>query len=285
MSVDMGEFADLMDDGDDIEESSAAGPITIQTGDGILFYDLETVPDESRFPRPKEHEPTGAVIDFGAAATWGVGDFKPVCQSSTDEQLADLENWEREGKSRKGVLDLIKSTRDGRTAAFSTWMKKCSVSPIRCRIVALGYAIGDGEPTSITATNDDEERQLLTAFWGLVDGDRIRSGYNILGFDDVVVGMRSIILGVTPSRRLDRRRFNNSEAIDVMLRLYPSGQAEPCKDVCRALGIEIPAGDVDGSHVFRFFEAGMMGEIADYVRSDVAIERELFNRIGDVFGG
>ncbi|MCP4506862.1 MAG: hypothetical protein GY826_10770, partial [Fuerstiella sp.] len=44
-----------------------------------------------------------------------------------------------------------------------------------------------------------------------------------------------------------------------------------------------PAGEVDGSDVFDLYEAGNLKAIAEYVESDVFVERELYLLLADGF--
>jgi len=254
--------------------------------DGILFFDFETVPDESRFPRLELVIVEGSSVDLAEEIKKNAPEIKELVGSLSDEQLDQLTALEASNKSRKGVFDAITSEQKSRTDGFAKWLKSCSTSPLKGRIVAAGFAIGEGEPHSIIATNDDEERALLAAFWQLLERERVRCGYNILAFDDEFAGFRSVILGVQPSKQLNRKKYNNREAIDLQQRLFPSGlsQAESCKTVAFALGIDIPAGrDRDGSHVWPLWEAEMYDEIAEYVRSDVYVEQQIYYRIGGVF--
>lgn len=254
--------------------------------EGVLVFDVETVPDETRFPRPKLPEPVslGAEIDALLAnpkAT--VEHFKEVLRKNLiAEEIEKIEQAERKGKNRAGVIEACNSARGGGNPEFDAW-KKLSLNPIGCRITALGWAIGNGEVKSFVATNDAEERLLLQAWWALIDGqDRRHCGFNTLGFDIPVLTFRSCRLKVRIGRQLDLSRYSNRECIDLMLKLPFQGK---CKDICRGLDIEIPAGDMDGSQVLDLWDVEDFDGIGRYVESDVTIERELFYRTMDVFGG
>lgn len=249
---------------------------------GTLIFDFETVPDESRFPRPVAKVHTD-IVDLEDIITGGVPDVvKQIELGLSPEQLADLEKLERESKKpRKGVLDAIASAVNASGAEFAAWKKDCSVNPFAARICAFGWAVGSDSPQSMMARTNDEERAILRKFWELIESSKKRCGYNIFGFDDMLAIVRSMLLKVQPSRPLDRRRYGNREAIDLMLTLFPASGAKPCKDVCHALGIVPPAGEMDGSKVFDLYEAGDMASIAKYVESDVAIERELLIQFGE----
>lgn len=258
--------------------------------EGMLFFDIETVPDESRHPRPKMPEPVSMGEDLDkllANPKTTVDWIKDALRKNLIlEEIEKIERHELAGKNRVGVLDACAAARGGGNPEFDEW-KKLSLNPIGCRIAALGYAVGRGPIRSIVATTQDEERMLLFAWWQLVEGDRQHCGFNTLAFDVGVLGFRSLILGVKPSRILSRAKFNNREAIDLYQRLFPFGSPGgcDCKSICRALGIDIPVGDIDGSRVLDLWDVADWEGIGRYVESDVIIERELFYRtLGHLHG-
>ena len=267
--------------------------VTDSKREGILFFDVETVPDETRFPRPKLPEPMtmGAALDAILANPKSTVDQikEALSKNLIAQEIEKIEQAERSlsGKNRAGVIAACNAARGGGNPKFDAW-KKLALSPIGCRIVAFGWSIGRGPVRSFVATNDAEERLLLDAWWELVDGkDRQHCGFNTLAFDLGVLGFRSLILGVQPSKVLNRSKFSNRDAIDLYVRLFPGGSPGgcDCKSICRALGIEIPAGNMDGSQVLGLWDAGDFEGIGSYVESDVTIERELFYRTIDIFGG
>lgn len=256
----------------------------------IMVFDFETVPDESRFPRPK-FDPSASSVPM-----LDVEQFFTVCKTVAEvgkylsanplsiEQYDGLIAVERRSeKPRKGVVDEIEVCKTKVLAVFDDWKKDCSTNPLKARIVAFGWALGTGDIESMIATNDDEERAICEKFWSLVATGRRRAGYNITGFDDALVGIRSLLLGVEPSLKLARKKYGNHQALDLMTLLFPNSTAQKLKDVCTALQIEVPAGDIDGSKVFDLYHASKLDDIASYVRSDVKVERELMWRLQSVF--
>lgn len=258
--------------------------------EGILTWDVETIPDETRFARPKMPDPIalGEELDKLLANPKATVDHikEALRKNLVRDEIDKIERAERAGKNRSGVLEACSAARGGGNPEFDEW-KKLALNPIGCRIVALGWSIGRGPAQSIVALNDAEERTLLKAFWLLVCGERQHCGFNQLAFDVSVIGFRSLILNVLPSKSLNRSRYNNREAIDLYQRLFPFGSPGgcDCKSICRALGIDIPAGDMDGSRVLDLWDAGDFDGIGRYAESDATIERELFYRTADVFGG
>ena len=304
-------FAALSVDVEKTVEVKVANP----TDRGMMFFDFETVPDESKWPRPTEaefpkpefdpyssdFESLDAAAFFKANSTAAAVTAALKGSKYSQSQLLELQEYEKgqPGKSgnRSTVLKAISAELDYGDKvmaqweseflnAFGKWKKECSVNPIKARICAFGWGIGStGEIQRMTARTDDDERLICEKFWELVRNGRQRCGYNIFNFDDLLIGIRSLILGVSPSIKLQRKKFANDQAVDLMVRLFPSGNASKCKDVCYSLGIEIPTGDMEGSQVFDLFEAGDMEAIGDYVASDVHVERELYFKLCEVFAG
>lgn len=257
----------------------------------VMVFDFETVPDESRFPRPKI-DPTASSVKnldveqfFSACKTVAdVSKYLAKNPLSSDQYNALAAFESRSEKPRKGVLEEIENQKASATLAFEEWKRDCSTNPLKAKIVAFGWAIGNSEIESMTAINDNEERAICEKFWSLVGSGRRRAGYNITGFDDALVGVRSILLGVDPTIRLIRKKYGNHQALDLMNLLFPNSSAQKLKDVCLCLKIPVPAGlEMDGSKVFDLFHEGKIAEVAAYVRSDVSIERELMWRLADVF--
>ena len=271
-----------------LKESEPAATGDIPSG-GVFVFDLETIPDESRFPRPVRVEKVkrpSIACELSKIVTQTVPQVKSWIPKLSEEQLnqlADLENGLK--KPRTGVLDAIEEQKriddaDDFEAAMAEW-KKLSFNPFGCRIVALGIRSTKHHVTML-AKNDDEERELLRVLWKHIARFKTRCGYNITGFDDAVLVMRSMLLGVESSQLISRKKFGDRASIDLMTVLFPSGQAQKLKEVCRMLGIVPPVGyEMSGDKVFDLTEAGDWNGIAAYVESDAVIEFELYQRLSD----
>ncbi len=135
---------------------------------GVFVFDLETIPDESRFPRPVKVEKVkrpDAAVDLAKLVTQTVPNIKAKISTLSEAQLNQLGELERATpKPRSGVLDAINDqlaidNADDHEAAMNEW-KKLSFDPFGCRIVALGIKSHKHRITML-AKNDDEERELL----------------------------------------------------------------------------------------------------------------------------
>ncbi len=256
---------------------------------GVFVFDLETVPDESRFPRPPKTEKVkrpDAAIDLEKLAGQTIPYIKSKIPMMSEAQLLKLADMEEAAaKPRSGVRDAISQqlaidNADDHEAAMTEW-KKLSFNPFGCRIVALGIRSAKHHLTML-AKNDDEERDLLRVLWSHIAKFKTRCGYNITNFDDAVLVMRSMLLGVDASERINRKKYGDRASIDLMTCLFPAGPAQKLKEVCKMIGIVPPAGyEMSGDKVFDLAEAGDWSGIAAYVESDAVIEFELYRRLSD----
>lgn len=264
--------------------------ITVNRGT-VFVYDLETVPDESRFPRPvKVEKPVkpNSGTDLAKLLTGTVPNITaklPVLSVEELKALLELEEGAT-GKNRSGVVKAINAQIAEETSSgdfdvkFQQW-KDLAFDPASCRIVALGIEAA-GVSVTMTAKNLEEEREILRVLWLFIMNYSCRAGYNIIGFDDSVVVFRSMILKVDAPVRLKRTKYSTAQCIDLMLTAFPSGKYGKLKPLCQQLGIVPLAGyEMSGDKVFDLVEAGDWDGIAAYVHSDAVAEFELYQRLAD----
>lgn len=266
---------------------------------GLLYFDLETIPDYSRFeqfgldpiPEPAKRasltECVHGPVKFLDATVEG---FKAnlLKLNPCDEYLDQLEAAEKAApKPRKGILDAIADVRNqdaARLVLVEQQRKEMSISPEMNRIVALGWGyidcptrslvVGEKTPESDAANPVlIDERYILETFWQLAAAASSVIGFNILGFDLPTLFIRSALLDVKPSRLLDLKPWGK-DCVDLMAVRFPKSQAKKLKWLAAAMGVEVPAGDVDGSQVEELWRTDK-AKVGEYVRSDVEISRDL----------
>lgn len=256
---------------------------------GVLFFDLETVPDYDRQHLFELDEiPAAAVrmlpqgcppVDELLKGT--LDDFKQIVSklNPVDDVLDAIDAAEKQSKKpRKGVFDLTAELRkqdEAREKLLAEQRKKMAVTPEFNRIVAMGWSLNGERGEVIVDGKTVTEQDLLIKFWEVSKSARVVSGYNVLNFDLPVIFVRSILLDVSPSRTFDTKPWSG-DVVDLMVKRFPRTGSMRLKLLCRTMGIEVPAGDVEGSQVEDLFKAGKLDEIAAYVRSDVAIVEKLF---------
>ena len=273
---------------DPFAELDSTPPVLVPVSRGSVFvYDLETVPDERRFPRPiKKEVPVkpNSGTDLLKLLTGTVPNITAKIAILSIEELTVLRAQEEAGKNRGGVLKAIETqlTEDASDyeREYQQW-RNLAFDPAGCRIVALGIE-ASGVSVTLVANSEEEERGLLRTLWAHILHYNTRAGYNIIGFDDSVVVFRSMLLGVEAPVRLKRAKYSNSQCVDLMLVAYPTGKYGALKPLCKQLGIVPLAGyEMSGDKVFDLVEAGDWEGIANYVHSDAVIEFELYQRFAD----
>ena len=298
------------------QESAAAaarkkGPE--KQGHEPLYFDLETVPDHSRFasfnlpPLP----PIPAEDDIASLPRAEKVVAKTV--SEVQKALAEITcppgEWldllalaeQASENPRAGVFEAITKARTKRqnvAALHEERRKLLSTTPEFCRIVALGWAVGNGPAVAAVVgqpagphsvgSQPTTEREILELFWTLAHAHSPLIGFNILHFDLPVIFVRSAILGIGASRMLDRKPWGK-DVVDVFALRFPtgggSGDGRPrkLKSLAAIHGIDIPAGDeTDGSCVERLLAEDPV-KLGAYVKSDVAITREYHRQLSGYF--
>lgn len=271
-----------------------------------LYFDIETVPDTSRMelfgleplPEPMPERSVEDCMDASQLLTSSLTEIKKHLELMTpcEEYLVLLAGLELSAsKPRKGVQDAIESFRNSRKAIGEAEEKRnklLSVTPEYCRIVAFGWAYGDEPPKSyiVDASTEEEqtakERMLLDHWWSLASATRGPVvGYNIQAFDLPVLFTRSALLSSIPTRQFDLRSWS-ADILDIYKKRFPSiknpNQPGKLKDLARLYGIDIPAGETDGSQVLALLESDP-AKLREYVKSDISVTRELHKKFRGFF--
>lgn len=296
-------FADRPQPTPEEQRETIAESVAAKTPGG-LYFDLETIPDETRLhlfdlpplPGATEFTPESDLLspsqfidsDVKTASDW----LKP--KNPPPEWLDQVEQAEREGKARKGMLALAEAKRAeyaSATNAETDQIKKLSLSPFHCRIVAIGAAFGlDSPPTRRICRTIDEEREALVWLWSLWEKCRPAIGFHINCFDIPVLLARSAILKIAPPFLVDRRKWGSSDYLDLYEVLFSSGQTRGpngngLKATCKALGLEDDDAyaNEDGSQVYGLVQAGRWDELMYYVGRDVERVQRLHRFIAGIY--
>lgn len=276
------------------------------SGKPLLYFDLETVPDESRIDRyelPEVPSPRKLVNYTECAPVATAKDFKEAPLKEYLEKVAVPVQWLDEmlaaelaaEKPRKGVQKLLSDARDAITgesdaikSAIEDRRKKMSCSPFHCRIVALSWSLGHEDdchaflegvqPNGGTMS----ETLLLEHFWTLAARCGAVVGYNIARFDLPVIYVRSMLLGVAPTRQFDMKPWAG-EVVDMYASLFPSGSGDipggkSMKNIDTVLGLDREPWELDeetnGSQVHELY-LNDRPKLITYARSDVAKVKRL----------
>lgn len=257
----------------------------------FLFVDIETVPDWDRLdtfglevpgvPRPRK--PLAECPDIETVLDQAIEQIKYDLRLAwpCDEYLAAIIEAEQKAKKpRAGVKDLVKSIRqeiENEINAEADFIKKLSVSPHYCKIAALGMAVGSSEAVGLI----DDERTMLQEFWSMASISNPIVGFNHTSFDLPVILVRSMILGIEPTRKLDMKPWSDS-CLDLMVSLFGRGPAIKLKTLAKMLGLTVQAEGCDGSQVHKLIETDPEA-VRRYVASDVELTRDLYRKMEGYF--
>ena len=160
------------------------------------------------------------------------------------------------------------------------WRKEALISH-KGKILCLAYAVNDDEPTVLTGT----ELEIMTSFNDFLKGldhtvhQILWVGHNVI-FDLKFIKQRGWKFGLkevarhTPSSR-DKNIFDTMKVFT----LDEYNNFISLDNCCKFLGIESSKGDLDGSKVFDYHQAGRDDEIYEYCAKDVSVSRKLYKAL------
>lgn len=252
-----------------------------------VYFDIETVPDIDRIQgtkfwqlrEPMDYPGCKGVLDPAVIGNKTVKEIQQALtkMGSPDGQwIAEAKAAENASKCRVTVLNDLDAAGTGDQSAM---IKTASTAPELCKIASIAFAVDEADVAVIYDKEmENAEIEGLEQFWDLIIQGR-PVGFNCLAFDLPVIMVRSMLLGVRPSRQLDLGRYSK-DVTDLFIRRFPAGTGNGpagLKDLCAALGIENTMEEVDGSNVWSLYNAGEYDRIAAYNRSDVELTRSLHN--------
>ena len=174
-----------------------------------------------------------------------------------------------------------------------------STTPEYCKLVCLGYAIGEEMPHSglvgqvgINFGHTITESDLLNAFWRLVERSDYIVCHNGLNFDLQVIRTRSSRLGIKPTRALWNVKPWEEVVLDTYAKRWPSGskgvRGRKLDQIAEVERIPIPEGyqafeGFTGADVMKAWQKGNLDSIGTHCELDVIKCRELARLWGGVF--
>lgn len=208
-----------------------------------------------------------------------------------EAELADIKapgNY----KKPEAIEEFITAKRAEMRAAYvadaGALYRKTALDGALGSVAVVGLAFGDADPMSID-TSATTERDMLKGVMSLLDegigGAQYRPcfvGHNVAGFDLRFLWQRCVILGVKPSPWIpfDAKPWDTARIYDTMTQWSPDRDKRiSLKRLCRALGVPTSKGDIDGSKVWDYWQAGKHAEVTEYCRADVVATRECYRRM------
>jgi len=147
-----------------------------------------------------------------------------------------------------------------------------------CRVVAIGFGMGESDPIFFLSQDQEQEREALIKFWRIA-ADRTMVGKNLLGFDLPVLIQRSRYLNVTaPDVNIDKYRSPHLDLQEI-LTFRGKFKWRSLGFYCKRFGI--PHDDtVSGKNIPGLVAAGEWDKVAAHATDDVRATAALARRIG-----
>lgn len=180
-------------------------------------------------------------------------------------------------------------------------VQKLNLNPFTAQIIAIGmlnpdsnqgkvfYQAPKQEPTfsedGLVEFVPGPEEEMLQEFWKTVNHYSQFITFNGRTFDCPFLMLRSVLLGIKPTRNLLPYRYSASEHCDLMeqLTFYGSFRKFNLDFYCKGFGIKSPKSEgITGLDLGPLFNEGRFLEIAQYCLGDVKATAELYHRWQDL---
>jgi hypothetical protein len=160
-------------------------------------------------------------------------------------------------------------------------LSRCALDPDLARIVALGTEQAGVEQVQILSTTA-EEADALNGFW-----NRIRPypfprliGYNVLGYDLLLMMRRSLYLGVkVPPLQVGKYRHPDVDDLMVMLSFDGALKYRGMGFYCKRFGIDVPD-EHSGKDIAALMAEGNTAAVVGHCLADLRKTRQLAERMG-----
>ena len=210
----------------------------------------------------------------------------PTCRPDV---VAHLANNVKPPATYKKAESIAAWHKDEGPAATEEAVRKTSLDGTFGRICVIGWAIDDGEAKYLA--NDQDEGALLKEFHAVLQRELRRAddyvvrivGHNVASFDLRFFMQRSMVHGIQPHVAMARasraKPWENQVVFDTMIQWAGVGGRVKLDTLCKALGIDSPKGELDGSKVWDWVQAGRIKEVGEYCIKDVEATRAVFKRM------
>lgn len=221
-----------------------------------------------------------------------LADIRAAKQQELDQAIAAVKapgNYGADAASKwmaeKGAAQ-IAGLRAGFEAEVDEAYRKTSFDGAFGQICVIGWALNDDQPRTVHGL---DERTLLRAFGESLDIPRSAHfstcviGHNVAAFDLRFLAQRHIINGIRPpfviSKAAQAKPWEVEKVFDTMVQWSGVGSRITLDKLCKALGVQSPKGDIDGSKVWDAVRSGRLVDVANYCARDVEAVRQIHLRM------
>lgn len=154
------------------------------------------------------------------------------------------------------------------------------------RVCVFGFAVNDGDVECVYGLDEREVLEKALLHVEAVTTNSFMScviGHNVSGFDLRFLVQRFTVHGMRPplaiARAAQAKPWETEKVYDTMVQWAGAGSRISLDRLCKALSIESPKGDLDGSKVYDYVKAGRIVEVSDYCAKDVEAVRKVHRRM------
>lgn len=160
---------------------------------------------------------------------------------------------------------------------FEQFLEQTTFDGAHGRIFCIAYAFDD----ELVQCLQEAEPTLLQKFWQVAKEGDLYIGHNILDFDLRFLIQRSIVNRVKPTKAFSFARYRSEPIYDIMYEwaAWNTYDKISLNDLAVALGLPSPKGELDGSKVYDYYQAGKYEEICQYCNADVETVRAIYRRM------
>lgn len=203
--------------------------------------------------------------------------------------IAEIEAGIRPPGNLKKAETIEAWERDEKPSVVAEAIKKTGLDGTYGRICCIGFAADDDPVECVYGEQEDE---ILSGFFRWLNGaarisdyterqSAVFVGHNVLSFDLRFLWQRCVVNGIRPPSVIP---FNakpwDGKVFDTMTTWNPERERRISLDkLCRALGMPSSKGDLDGSKVAEYWQAGRQQEVAAYCMADVEAVRQCHRRM------
>lgn len=158
-----------------------------------------------------------------------------------------------------------------------TAVRKTSLSGLYGNVLCIGIAIGEEEPEVLTGDEPAVLKQLAEKLEGIAHPMFV--GHYVREFDIKFLIQRQMINGMEPLFHYADPYYQRPILDTMEIFCVNPRDSVSLDNLCYALNVPTPKGDLDGSKVYDYWLAGKHQEIYDYCKDDVIATRECFKKM------
>ena len=238
-----------------------------------MVLDIETIPDEVRFPAPMACE---FVIEPDEVKIPGNISKQETIDAWHKEKKPLLVKKAQEKAEEKALAEYTK--------AYDDW-KWNAVKSVKNQMICIGVSINRSEPEIFFGLDEAELTHRFYS-WYASKVNELRKirwvGYNVRNFDIPIIANRFLKYISPNAMRVvpyQTKPWENDRVYDIMTEFPHSENRIKLDHVASFLGIS-GKGDVDGSMVYDLYKDGKYDAIQEYQKDDIILTNEVASFMG-----